>query len=447
MARSQFSALYKDDLHRDGLTYTGDAVDMPVPATLSVEPSLGHLATDVEIVVPVYNEEQDLATSVNLLHGYLERNFPLSWVITVADNASTDGTWAIACQLARQLDGVRALHLAQKGRGRALRTAWSQSNATVVAYMDVDLSTDLDALLPLVAPLITGHSDVAIGSRLANGARVVRGPKRELISRMYNLLLQATLRNSFSDAQCGFKAMRTDVARQLLPLVKDNGWFFDTELLVLAERSGLRVHEVAVDWVDDPGSTVEVVRTARDDLKGIVRMLRPGAEGKGEMVHLARDPATGHGPTPSATGERARLARDPATGRRPTPTATGELVHFAGVGMVSTISFAVLFALLYGTFGAVGADIVALVLCALGNLVANRRFTFGSTGVPGRRHYYLTGLALALLPLACTLAALMALSAGGVASLPVAIVVLTAANLCSTLVRFYFLRRAVRRPR
>jgi putative flippase GtrA len=421
MSRSQFSAMYNGQL-----TYGDNARGAAATATLTVEPSLRQVAPDVEIVVPVYNEAQDLVTSIDLLHSYLADNFPLSWLITVADNASTDGTWAIACQLAGELDGVRALHLAQKGRGRALRTAWSQSDATVVAYMDVDLSTDLDALLPLVAPLMTGHSDVAIGSRLAHGARVVRGPKREVISRAYNLLLRATLRNAFSDAQCGFKAMRADVARQLLPLVEDNAWFFDTELLVLAERNGLRVHEVAVDWVDDPRSTVDVVRTAQDDLKGIVRMMRHTAKSKAEIV---------------------RPPRHPAAGQRPTPSPAGELVHFAGVGIVSTFSFAVLFALLYGPLGAVGADVVALAVSALGNLMANRRFTFAATGPSGRRHYYATGLALSLLPLVCTLGALAAMSATGVVSLPVYIVVLTAANLASTLVRFYFLRRAARSAR
>ena len=124
--------------------------------------------------------------------------------------------------------------------------------------MDVDLSTDLAALLPLVAPLLSGHSDLAIGSRLARGARVVRGAKREFISRCYNLILRASLAARFTDAQCGFKAIRADVAARLLPLVQDTGWFFDTELLVLAQRAGLRIHEVPVDWVDDPDSRVDI---------------------------------------------------------------------------------------------------------------------------------------------------------------------------------------------
>jgi putative flippase GtrA len=335
----------------------------------------------------------------------------------VADNASSDNTWGIACKLAKELDCVRALHLEQKGRGRALREAWLQSSASVVAYMDVDLSTDLDAFLPLVAPLLTGHSDVAIGSRLAQGARVVRGPRRELISRLYNVVLRAALRNHFSDAQCGFKALRAEAARELVPLVEDNGWFFDTELLVVAERSGLRIHEVAVDWVDDPGSTVNIVRTARDDLKGIARML---FEPPGAKAVLQR------------SGHRARTAR-------PRPSPAGQLVHFAGVGLVSTISFALLFALLYGPLGPVGADLVALALCALANLAANRSFTFSGSGPEDRRHYYSAGLFLALLPMASTLLALAGTSAAGISSLFANLLVLTAANLCSSIARFRFL--------
>lgn len=239
------------------------------------------LPVDVEIVLPVYNEEVDLERSVRRLHAYLSEQFPLSWHITIADNASRDRTWEVACALTRGLDRVSATHLDQKGRGRALRAAWVASAARVVAYMDIDLSTGLDGLLPLVAPLLSGHSDLAIGSRLAPGARVVRGLKREVISRAYNLILKATLHNRFSDAQCGFKACRRDVAGVLLPLVEDEAWFFDTELLVLAEHNGLRIHEVPVDWVDDPGSTVHVIDTAREDLRGIVRMRRRFAHGGG----------------------------------------------------------------------------------------------------------------------------------------------------------------------
>jgi glycosyltransferase involved in cell wall biosynthesis len=226
----------------------------------------------VEIAIPVHNEEAALEQSVRRLHDFCRGSLPYSFRIVIADNASEDGTAAIGARLADELDAVAYQRLSEKGRGRALRRAWSRSEADVVAYMDVDLSTGLEALLPLVAPLISGHSDLAIGTRLARGSRVVRGPRREVISRIYNRLLHLTLRSRFSDAQCGFKAGRATVVKALLPRVEDQAWFFDTELLVLAERTGLRIHEVPVDWVDDPDSRVDIVRTALDDLRGIARL-------------------------------------------------------------------------------------------------------------------------------------------------------------------------------
>jgi glycosyltransferase involved in cell wall biosynthesis len=243
----------------------------------------------VEIAVPVHNEERDLERSVRRLRDYLDSRFPLSTIVTIADNASTDATWSIAERLADEIEGVRALRLERKGRGRALRAVWGASRARVVAYMDVDLATDLDALLPLVAALLSGHSDVAIGTRLAPGARVVRGPKREVISRGYNLIVRTALRSHFSDAQCGFKAVRTDAARALLPLVEDDEWFFDTELLVLAERNGLRIHEVAVDWIDGTDSRVDIAQTAAADLRGIGRLVRSFASRRGAAGPAAAD--------------------------------------------------------------------------------------------------------------------------------------------------------------
>jgi glycosyltransferase involved in cell wall biosynthesis len=228
--------------------------------------------TAVEIVIPVFNERRVLEGSVRRLHGFLRTRFPFTWRIVIADNASTDGTLTVARRLSYELPGVEAIHLPAKGRGRALRSAWLASDARVVAYMDVDLSTDLAALLPLVAPLISGHSDVAIGTRLAQGARVQRSVKRELISRSYNRLLRLVLRARFSDAQCGFKAIRVDAAAALIPHVQDQEWFFDTELLVLAQRRGLRIHEVPVDWVEDGDSRVQIVSTALADLRGVGRL-------------------------------------------------------------------------------------------------------------------------------------------------------------------------------
>ena len=227
-------------------------------------------------MIPVYNEQRDLAPSVRRLHEFLRENIAASATITIADNASVDGTLAIAEGLARELSGIRVLHLDAKGRGRALRTAWLSSTATVVAYMDVDLSTDLKAFAPLVGPLLSGQSDVGIGSRLARGARTRRGLKREVISRGYMTVLRLVLGVRVTDAQCGFKAVRTAVARQIVPRIEDQTWFFDTELLVLAQRAGLRVHEVPVEWTDDPDSRVDIIHTAMDDLRGVAR-LRFGA--------------------------------------------------------------------------------------------------------------------------------------------------------------------------
>jgi glycosyltransferase involved in cell wall biosynthesis len=251
---------------------------MSLTAVASDSPDEDLQPVVVDVVVPVYNEERILAASVRRLRRYLDSRFPLAATILIADNASTDGTWAIAEHLSAELSDVSAVHVARQGRGLALRTAWAASRAEVVAYMDVDLSTDLDALLPLVAPLLTGHSDLAIGSRLAPGARVTRSLKREVISRSYNLILRAALGTRVSDAQCGFKALRADVARLLLPLVEDNSWFFDSELLAIAEHLGLRIHEVAVDWVEDPDSRVDIIATVRDDLKGVWRLRRHLAE-------------------------------------------------------------------------------------------------------------------------------------------------------------------------
>ncbi len=226
----------------------------------------------VDVVVPVYNEQSGLEHSIRRLHDFLTTSLPLPWRIVIADNASTDATLAIARTLAIELPGVTVLHVAAKGRGRALREAWSTSDADILCYMDVDLSTDLRGLLPLVSALHSGHSEVAIGTRLAPGSRVVRGPKREFISRSYNRILRVALGARFSDAQCGFKAIRADAAARLLPEIQDQGWFFDTELLILAQRHGLRIHEVAVDWTDDPDSRVDIVSTALTDLRGVARL-------------------------------------------------------------------------------------------------------------------------------------------------------------------------------
>jgi glycosyltransferase involved in cell wall biosynthesis len=232
--------------------------------------------TAVEIVIPVYNEQLALDHGVRTLHSFLIKTFDFSFRITVADNASTDATLDVARALAQELDAVEVLHLDRKGRGHALRCAWSRSDAAVLAYMDVDLSTDLAALDELLTPLLEGRGDLAIGSRLAPGADVTRGLRREVISRGYNMLLRALLRVTFSDAQCGFKAGRSDVLQALLDDVEDHAWFFDTELLYLAQQRKLAIHEVPVRWVEDRDSRVQIIATAREDLRGVIR-LRAGA--------------------------------------------------------------------------------------------------------------------------------------------------------------------------
>lgn len=228
----------------------------------------------VDVVVPVHNEEGGLRPSVELLLDYLREEYPFRFAIVIANNASVDATPAVADALAAAHSEVTALHLDRKGRGFALRTAWLASSAHVVSYMDVDLSTNLESFLPLVAPLLSGHSDLAIGTRLAHQAHVRRQVKREVLSRGYNALIHAGFRARFSDAQCGFKALRADVARRLVPLVVDDGWFFDTELLLLAERNGMRIHEVPVDWIEDLDSRVDLPSTIAGDLAGLWRMRR-----------------------------------------------------------------------------------------------------------------------------------------------------------------------------
>jgi glycosyltransferase involved in cell wall biosynthesis len=370
------------------------------------------VAATVDVVVPVYNEARALDASVRRLHGYLERGFPFSWCITIVDNASTDDTFEIATNLAARLEHVRAVRLESKGRGLALREAWLRSDALVVAYMDVDLSTDLDALLPLVAPLVSGHSDVSVGSRLAPGALVARGPRREVISRAYNLLLRTAFATQVRDMQCGFKALRGDVARALVPAVEDDGWFFDTELLLLAERNGLRIHQVPVDWVDDNDSRVDVMHTAVGDLKGAARMFRTFLKGGGRVE----------------LGTAARPALDDDLGRR--------MVSFVAIGTISTAISLALYLVLRGPLTPVGANAVAVTATFAANTWAHARFTQRAT-----RPRWLRVIALYLGSLATTSVALVAVGAAGL-GLAAELAVLALAWAGTALVRLRLLEPA-----
>ncbi len=226
----------------------------------------------VDVVVPVYNEEVVLTQSVETLRDFLTQNVSFSWNIVIADNASTDNTLAIAKQISKQYEDVTYVHLGLKGRGRALKKAWLESDADVVSYMDVDLSTGLDAF-PILINSIDDKHGVAIGSRLMKGAKVIgRSIKREITSRGYNMLIKAAFFPSFGDAQCGFKAVRRDVVQNIVPFIDNNEWFFDTELLLLAEKKGYRIKEIPVEWKDDPDTRVDVVKTAMEDIKGLLRV-------------------------------------------------------------------------------------------------------------------------------------------------------------------------------
>lgn len=382
----------------------------------------------VDVVVPVYNEERSLPGCVRVLHDYLSREFPFEWTITVVDNASTDGTERVANDLAETTDNVRVLHLDRKGRGLALRTAWGFSDADIVVYMDVDLSTGLDALLPLVAPLSNGHSDIAIGSRLAPGARTVRGPKREVISRCYNAVIRLSHGAKFSDAQCGFKAARTEVIRPLLRHIEDDAWFFDTELLLLAEHNGLRVHEVPVDWIEDTDTRVDVVSTALDDIRGLVRLARNKANGAAKVADLPR------------RADLAPIHPDAVVAQRRDTGLLWQVLCFGLIGAASTLATLLLYAGFRTWWPYWVANFAALTITTLLNTEANRRLTFIGHRRPSG-HVHLQGLLVFVLYYAFTSGALYGLDTlepHHTAALE--LVVLLAASLLGTAGRFVLLR-------
>lgn len=322
-----------------------------------------------EIAIPIYNEEKALANSVHRLRGYLQDHFPYPFVITIADNGSTDGSWDIATRLADELPDVQAIRVPTKGRGGAVRHAWSQSQAAVVAYMDVDLSVDLDAFAPLVASVMSGHSDLAIGTRYAQASYVDRSVKRAVFSRSLNYLLRHGMGARFSDAMCGFKAANRKVIQDLLPYVHDNKWFFDPEMLLQAQRRGLRIHEVPVVCIDDPDSSVHVVRDARDDLIGMVRVSR-------RLV----------GGMPSA--------------------------RFATGWVLSTVVYASLLIMLWGDLPILAANALALVLAAVLNTAGLSLFASGVRGAAVVIRYQLKTWVDCALRLASTTVGIVVLHTG-----------------------------------
>ncbi|UVI37184.1 glycosyltransferase [Brevibacterium spongiae] len=364
--------------------------------------------TTVDLVVPVYNEEASLTASIETLlsagpaHG-------TEVTIIIADNASTDATPDIAAALAATHPQVEYVRLEQKGRGRALSQVWRASSADVVAYTDVDLATDIRVLEPMVEVIRSGLADVAIASRLQPGLAVERGIRREIISRCYNRLLKVSLGVGFSDAQCGFKALSAQAAKELLPQVEDSEWFFDTELLARAEWAGYRIHEFGTDWTDDPESSVDVISTAWKDLRGIVRL---------------------------RTGARSWLGRDV-----PAPNTGAQILHFIDVGIISTVLYAVLFLLGLQFVSDTAANIIALLLSTIANTALNRSHTFGVRSPHRRLTAQVKGLAAFGLCLAFTSAGL-AIADGFTGPWATAgtLAVLTVANLAATVVRFVLMR-------
>jgi putative flippase GtrA len=381
---------------------------------------------DLDVVVPVYNEAAGLESNIRTLRRFLDESIPFSTVVTIADNGSTDGTALVAQRLASTLEGVRARVLPHKGRGLALRTAWSASEAEVVAYMDVDLSTSLPALLPLVGSVLSGHSDLAVGTRLARGSRVVRGPKRELISRAYSHIVRLSLHSRLRDFQCGFKAIRRERALELLPIVEDDGWFFDTELLVTAERLGLRIFETPVEWTDDPNSSVQILATAADDLRGIWRVAHRRVRG------------------------RVRGSDRAAPASEVSAASADQLLSFAGVGILSTLSYLLLFAAGWSVLGPWAANAAALAFCTLVNTLLHwsigRRTAVSDGTERAGPHLLAVVAALYAVSLAATSAALAVVGWATTPSLVTDALAATAASCVAALVRFSLLRGWVFRP-
>ncbi len=316
----------------------------------------------VEVVVPVLNEEKTLKANIEKLHDFLRKQNGLHFRITIADNGSTDKTQAIANELSEKYAAIRVVRLTEKGRGRALKQVWMESNADILSYMDVDLSTSLEDFIPMIQPLINGEAGVAIGSRLSKNSRTTRGFKRDFISKSYNKIIKIYMGTKFSDAQCGFKAIRKDVSEKLLPKVTDTQWFFDTELLIKAEKSGIKIHEQPVTWVEDTDSRVKIVKTVTEDLQGLMRVKRELKHGGLNLKNNEKN----------KEARRERLEHDEDKAMRTKIQATGKQKLAIGILLILTAA-----TYLYGAMqnGMANSYYAAAVQAASSNFTA---WLFGS---------------------------------------------------------------------
>ncbi|MDQ0790759.1 bifunctional glycosyltransferase family 2/GtrA family protein [Streptomyces sp. B3I8] len=386
--------------------------------TTAKEPAKATQAPLTEIVIPVRNEAKMLPSSIHRLHDYLVQNFPYPFLITIAESGSVDSTRDVGAALARRFPEVEFVSLDGRGRGLALRHVWAESRADVVSYMDADLSIDLNGFLPLVAPLASGHSDLAIGTRHARGASVRRSLLRSVLSRTYNLILRIVLGVNFSDAQCGFKAGRREVVQALLPTVHDDKWFFDTELLCVAQRQGMRIHEVPVDCLDDPETSVDIRRTVWDMLRGVVRVA--GRRMRGSLIR----------PLPPHL-QRPKLLAGPVH----------RFLRFAAVGAVTGVLHVLLYLGFRTMMPALPANGLGLLLATVLNTAANRRITFGVQTRHDMFRHQAKGAVAFLISLLCVSASLLAL--GPHASRAVELCVLLAGDALASLLRFTLMQQWV----
>lgn len=201
------------------------------------------------ITLPCFNEEQVLEKNVNTIFNYAQKGLSdYDWSILVIDNASSDKTFEIAKKLNQQNPKILIAQYLKKGRGAALKNVWQANNCyDIYSYMDIDLATDLNHFTDLISKLDEGYN-IAVGSRYVPGAKAQRSFRRKFMSKVYNLLLKLFLKVDFKDAQCGFKAFDKKSIINILPKTFDSGWFWDTEFMILAERSGYKIIEIPVVW-------------------------------------------------------------------------------------------------------------------------------------------------------------------------------------------------------